>query len=293
MTKTRWMRSLCLLAGLLAATALSAKGLKDGEEQQLWMDFWKELNLQPTYTVDMEVQAVGMTMAGKIYRLDSRTRTEMIMPLLNMRMALLQLEENGKSVSYTLSPSQKKYCVNGASDIAAPKMPSFKITDQGTERFENELCTKRRLTITLNDGTTQDLDMLFSPAQKNMPVKITANVKTSSEPDRAPVTVTSVTLFKNYRFTAPDAALFVVPKDYTKAANMQEIMLGALSGFSTSSAQKEETRTAGESDLNAIIREAQAEAAKEAQSGTEKDTDEKDAARAQNIQQGLRSLFGN
>ena len=291
MTSTRWMSRLAFITAMLMTASLSAQGLrgKGQEQQQLWLKFEKELGLQARYSVDMEVQAMGMTMPSKIYRLDKQTRTEMTLPFMNLRMVILQLEENGKSVSYSLFPDKKKYCVNDPAGEAAEKTPAYKVTDLGTETYEGATCKKRRLTVTLQDGGTQDMDMLFSPAQKNMPVKMTATIKTQAEPGQAPATVTSTTLFKNYRFAAPAASLFALPKDYTKAASMQEVMMSSMGGFALP-AQSGQATAAGQPDLGALIRQAQADAAKESLQESQGTT-----APAQNMQQnlqGLRSLLG-
>jgi hypothetical protein len=134
----------------------------------MWLKFWKDLNLQSRCSADMEVQAMGMTMAGKLYRLDEQTRTEMTVPITNLRMAVLQVEKNGQPVAYSIFPDQKKYCVNPLPKGGDEKTPAFKISEQGTEVYGNETCTKRRLSFTLADGTAQTVDMLFAPSKKNM-----------------------------------------------------------------------------------------------------------------------------
>ena len=39
---------------------------------------------------------------------------------------------------------------------------------------------------------------------------------------------TVTTTFRDVKFAKPDAALFVLPADFTRYANMQEMMMGAM-----------------------------------------------------------------
>ncbi len=287
-------RRMATLMGILSlsATTLFAQGARKQQNgAECWLKIEKEMGLQRRYSVDMEIQAMGMTMASKTYRLDDLTRNETAMPFMNLKMVALQLKENGKPVSYTLFPDKKKYCLNeDAADGAGDKAPAFKITEEGTEVYEGVTCKKRRITVTMDDGKTQEMDMLFSPAQKNMPVKMTATVKAEMQPGEPPMEITSVVLFKNYLFAAPAASLFTIPKDYTKAASMQEVMMG---GFAMPQQPGAAPSGAGSQDLGALIRQAQQDAAREAaeeakQGGQNKAADE---SLQQNIRT-LRSLLG-
>ena len=286
-------RRFAALIGLLSlsATALFAQGRRN---QQTGAEYWfrieKEMGLQTRYSVDMEIQAMGMNMPSKTYRLDELTRTETTMPLMGTKMVILQLKENGKSVSYSLFPDKKKYCVNDDGEPAsADKTPAYTIKEAGTEVYEGVACKKRRISVKMEDGKTQDMDMLFSPAQKNMPVKMTATVKAEMQPGEPPLEITSVVLFKNYLFTAPAASLFTLSKDYTKAASMQEVMMGGLGGFAApKQAGAGQPGAAGSPDLNALIRQAQQDAAREAAAEAKEEGQNK--AATDNLQQNLRTL---
>lgn len=239
---------------------------------------------------------MGMTMSSKTYRLDELTRTETAMPFMNLRMIVLQLKENGKLVSYTLFPDKKKYCLNEESDEdAAQAKPEIKVTEAGTEVFEGVTCKKRHISMKMKNAPDQEMDLLFSPAQKNMPVKMTATAKVETQPGQPPMEIASVVLFKNYVFAAPDASLFTIPKDYVKAADMNEIMLGSLGGFGAPQpAAGQGAAPAGQPDLGALLRQAQEEAAKEA--AKEADQPAPAGQPNPNLQQGLqnlRKLFGN
>jgi len=292
MKTTRINSGLIIITGLLLTTALFAQDARNrgGEQKQLWLKFEKELGLQTRYTVDMDVQAMGMVMSSKTYRLDGKTRTETTMPMINLRMVMLELTENGKEVSYSLFPDKKKYCINPSEDEEdnAKVKQDYKLEELGTEVFEKVTCKKRRMTVKLPDGGTQVMDMLFSPEQKNMPVKMTATAQIETEPGQPPMTINSVILFRNYTFGAPDAALFVLPKDYTQAKDMAEVMMGGGGLFGLS-----QQPSAGSATLppeaQAALRQAQEDAAKEEKANAKGDATSEGVRQGL---QGLRNLFG-
>ena len=292
--KSGW---LVLIAGLLLATPLFAQGNRKqaNEQQQIWLKYEKELGLQTRYAVDMEMQSMGMIMQTKMFRLDGKSRSEMTLPFMNMPMVALELSVNGKPVHYSLFPDKKKYCIAPESEAAAANdaaKPSYKLEEAGTEVYEGVTCKKQIMTLTLPDGATSVMTMLTSPAQKNMPVKIDAQTNVTPEPGAKPVAIASVLLFKNYRFEAPDAGLFSIPKDYTQAANMAEVMMsgGAVGGaFPVMPSAAAGQPGAVPPDAAAAIRQAQEEAAAEA-AKQPKDPAAQEAVR-QGLQ-GLRGLFG-
>ena len=92
MKSTRWV----LIAAVMLCTTLFAQGLRPqgrDQQQQLWLKFEKELGLQTRYTVDMEIQAMGMTMPSKMYRTEGKMRSDMTLPVMAMRMVALELTE--------------------------------------------------------------------------------------------------------------------------------------------------------------------------------------------------------
>ena len=220
-----------LFAALVLALACAAPALaqdSDSQASQPWMKLEKQLGLQTTYSVDMVMQAMGMNMTSRTVRDGGKTRTEITMPFMNLKMVALEIPEGGKSVSYSLFPDKKKYVLNedtggdGSADEAAPT-----IEELGTETYEGEACIKRRVTM-VQEGLRSDMIMLFSPKQKNMPVKMTLTANASMGEGQPSMPIQSVILFKNYDFSAPDAALFAIPADYVKAAGMQEIMMESM-----------------------------------------------------------------
>jgi S-adenosylmethionine hydrolase len=50
----------------------------------------------------------------------------------------------------------------------------------------------------------------------------------SSGPGQPAMPIETVILFKNYTFSTPDAGLFAIPADYTKADSVQEIMMESM-----------------------------------------------------------------
>lgn len=224
--------SLRLFAVLALALACAAPVLAQGSDSpqgasQPWMKFEKELGLQTTYSVDMAMNMMGMNMNSRTVRDGGKTRTEMTMPFMNLKMVALEIPEGGKSVSYSLFPDKKKYVLNenAGGDGSAAAAPT--IEELGTETYEGEACIKRRVTM-VQEGLRSDMIMLFSPKQKNMPVKMTLTANASMGEGQPSMPIQSVILFKNYDFSAPDAALFVLPADYVKAAGMQEIMMESM-----------------------------------------------------------------
>ena len=288
---------LVLIAGLLLTTPLFAQGnRKQAGEQQLWLKYEKELGLQTRYAVDMEIQAMGMIMQAKMFRLDGKSRSEMTLPFMNMPMVALELPVNGKTVHYSLFPNKKKYCIVPESEAEASNdaaKASYKLEEAGSEVYEGVTCKKRIMTVTLPDRTTSVMTLLTSPAQKNMPVKIDAQSNVTPEPGAKPIAVTSVILFKNYRFEAPDADLFSIPKDYTQAATMAEVMMsggaggGVFPGMIPPAAGQPGAVPA---DAAAAIRQAQEEAASEAAAAAARQP--KDPAAQEAVRQGLQGLRG-
>lgn len=226
------IRIVSLLCLALACAAPAFAQGSDSQQQgatQPWMQFEKELGLQTTYSVDMAMQTMGMNMESRTVRSGGKTRTEMTMPFMNLKMVGLEIPQGGKSVSYSLFPDKKKYVVNAEADQAraAATVPPPKIEDLGTETYQGVACLKRRMTM-VQQGVRSEMIMLFSPKQKNMPVKMTMTATVPTAPGQPGMPIQSVVLFKNYDFSTPADSLFAIPADYVKAASMQEIMMESM-----------------------------------------------------------------
>ena len=236
-----------LFAALVLALACAAPALaqdSDSQASQPWMKLEKQLGLQTTYSVDMVMQAMGMNMTSRTVRDGGKTRTEMTMPFMNLKMVALEIPENGRSANYTLFPDKKKYVRNdeaGDADAAAAATP--KIEELGTEPYEGEDCIKRRVSLT-DQGIATDMIMLFSPKQKNMPVKIVVSANAPMGEGQPAMPLQSVVLFKNYDFSAPDAAQFAIPADYVQAASLQAVMMEGMD-FGAMMQQMQQMQPAG------------------------------------------------
>ncbi len=222
----RLLAALCL-APVLAAPALAQGSDSQQSASQPWMKFEKELGLQTTYSVDMAMNVMGMNMNSRTVRDGGKTRTEMTMPFMNLKMVALEIPENGRPVSYSLFPEKKKYVLNESGDGGGASAAMPQIEELGTETYDGEACVKRRMTM-VQDGIRSDMVMLFSPKQKNMPVKMTLTANAPMGPGQPAMPIQSVILFKNYDFSAPDAALFAIPADYVQATSMQEIVMESM-----------------------------------------------------------------
>ena len=216
-----------LFAALFLALACAAPAFaqeSDSKASQPWMKLEKELGLQTTYSVDMVMQAMGMNMTSRTVRDGGKTRTEMTMPFMNLKMVALEIPEGGQSASYTLFPDKKKYVRNEEAAGAGISASQPKIEELGTETYEGEECIKRRVAM-VEQGIRTNMVMLFSPKNKNMPVKMTVTANAPMGPGQPAMPIQSVVLFKNYDFSAPDAAQFAIPSDYVQAASMQAVMM--------------------------------------------------------------------
>ena len=228
-TLFRLIPALCLGAALAAVPARAqGPGAAPGAKQP-WLRFEKELGLQTVYSVDMVMQTRGLSLNSRTVRNGAKVRTEMTMPFNNLKMIGLEIPENGKTVSYSLLPDRKKYVVNAGAGAAGAAAAPPQIEELGTETFEGVACTKRRVTL-VQKGIRSEMTILFSPEQKNMPVKMTMNAAGASVPGQPAQPVQSVILFRNYDFATPADSQFAIPADYTRAASMMEIMMGAMGG---------------------------------------------------------------
>ena len=200
-----------LAFALLCAAPAFAQGTDSPQgASQPWMKFEKELGLQSTYSVDMVMSVMGMNMNSRTVRDGGKTRTEMTMPFMNLKMVALEIPQGGQSVSYTLFPDKKKYVRNeetGGDEGISSALP--KIEELGTETYEGEACIKRRVAM-VEQGIRTDMIMLFSPKQKNMPVKMTVTANAPMGEGQPAMPIQSVVLFQNYDFSVPDEALFAI-----------------------------------------------------------------------------------
>ena len=205
---------------LLAAAPAFAQG---SAAAQAWKQLEQDLGLQTVYSVDMVTQVNQTNLHSRMVRNGDRSRTEMAMPLFNIKIITLEIPAGGKTVSYALFPDKKKYAVDeGAAEALASAAPP-RVEELGTETHEGVVCIKRRVTD-VRKNFRNEMTVLFSPDQKNMPVKMTINAATQYAPGQPFHPVQNVIVFKNYDFSTPDDSLFAIPADYVKASSMQAVM---------------------------------------------------------------------
>lgn len=205
---------------LLAAAPAFAQG---SAAAQAWKQLEQDLGLQTVYSVDMVTQVNQTNLHSRMVRNGDKCRTETEMPLFNIKIVTLEIPEGGKTVSYALFPDKKKYAVDeGATEALAAAAPP-QIEELGTETHEGVVCIKRRVTDVRKDFRNE-MTILFSPDQKNMPVKMTMNATMPYGSDAAGHAVQNVIVFKNYDFSTPDDSLFAIPADYVKASSMTAVM---------------------------------------------------------------------
>jgi hypothetical protein len=224
--------SLLAVASLVAALGCPAVAQESQGSSEQWREVEKLLGLETTYSVDMVVSVMGMEMASKVYRAGDRTRTEMTMPFMNVEMAMIELDEGGRSVSYSLFPAKKKYMLNeeNGDDGDAGEMAAPTIEDLGSEVVDGIECAKKRILMS-EDGAVSELLVWLSPKHKDMPVKMTVNANMPAESGMPAMPMLTTILFKNYDFGTPEASLFDVPGDYAKIDNMMEIMMEGAGGM--------------------------------------------------------------
>lgn len=214
---TRALAVFCLLM-TGAAASTSAQGLTTS---QIAKQLEKDFGLQTVYSADMVVQVNQTNMNSRVFRNGDKSRTEMNNFMFNKQMITLQINEGNTNLFYHLFPDQKKYTVDEIKEEALLAAPQ--IEELGTETYEGVVCIKRRITD-VRGNFRNEMTTLFSPEQKNMPVKTTMNFTQSYEPGSPGQAVQNVILYKNYDFSTPDDSLFTIPSDYVKAASMQECM---------------------------------------------------------------------
>ena len=230
---------------LCALSALAQGPGASGNPSVFWRDVEKQLGLPTTYSVDMSIATMGMTMESRLYRNGDKSRTEMTMPFMNLQMAALEIPENGSIATYSLFPEKKKYMADpNDADDSLSASPAPVIEDLGTETYEGVACAKRRVLMEL-EGVQGEMTLLLSPQLQGMPVKITMNATMPAQPGQPAMPIQSVVLFKNYDFSTPADSLFVIPEDYTRIQDMMEVMMdGGAEGFGALLQQMQQTQPA-------------------------------------------------
>ena len=207
------------VTALLAATASSAfaQGLT---ASQVAKKLQKDFGLQTAYSVDMVIQSGKTNINARMICKEGKTRTEMDHVMFNDRIITLQIDEGSTGLLYHVFPDQKKYVLEEVPERIVP-MP--KIEELGTETYEGVVCIQRRITD-VRENYRNETTTLFSPEQKNMPVKSTTVLSQTLSPGSPAHETQNVIVYRNYDFSTPGDDLFTIPDDYTKASSLMECM---------------------------------------------------------------------
>ena len=214
------IRSLSV-SGLLLAAAASACA-QELTASQVAKQLQENFGMQTAYSVDMVTQTGKTNVNSRMVCKDGKCRTEMNNFMFNRQMVTLQIDEGTRMRFYHVFPDQKKFTVEEMPEARqVATMPQ--VEELGTETFEGVACIKRRITD-VRDNYRNETTTLFSPEQKNMPVKSTTVLSQTLSPGSPAHETRNVIVYRNYDFSTPDDDLFTIPDDYTKASSMMECM---------------------------------------------------------------------
>jgi len=152
---------------------------------------------------------MDMTKMGNIPARDVAGMKQMGMD----QMVILALPE--KPATYMVFPNLKSYCDMPASGKGNPEGKLEK-TALGADTVEKHACTKSKLTFTDKDGKTAEAIVWEATDLKNFPIQY-QTVENEQ---------TTTTTFSDIKMDKPDSSLFVLPENYKKYGNMQEMMMG-------------------------------------------------------------------
>ena len=215
--------SFAAIAAIIAIGASAASAQKSNDPSIPFAKFAESLGLQTEFSADMETQLIGIPVKTRILRSGDNSRTDSSIAFTNVKTSKIQTVKDGTVSGFTLYHATKKYVVLPSQPVPDTVRETV-VTDLGTEIHNGEECAKKRITV-INERSSL-IEMLFSPSQQNMPVKMTVGLA-QYKPDETEPT-DSVTLmtatFNNYDFTKPDASAFTIPADFTQAANEKEAL---------------------------------------------------------------------
>ena len=125
-----------------------------------------------------------------------------------------------KKLMYMIYPGLKSYCIIDTSTVPGAdkpqeKEPKIETTALGKETVDGHPCVKNKITITSDDGKSQDIIAWQASDLNDFPIKTEMEAGTA----------TISTHFTNIQMTAPDASLFDPPSDFKKYDSIQELMM--------------------------------------------------------------------
>jgi hypothetical protein len=185
-----------------------------------------------TVEMQMKMGEQDMTMPGKISFDSGKSRFEMAMSdakgsqmppgsaehmkAMGMdRIVTVSLPD--KKLSYMIYPDMQAYAEMHVSDSNTNKTNAdYKVetTELGKETLDGHPCVKNKAIVTDDKNTKHEYTVWNATDLKNFPVKI----ETTEQGHNMTM------LFKDVKFSKPDAALFTAPADYQKYNSPQELM---------------------------------------------------------------------
>ncbi|MCG3150483.1 MAG: hypothetical protein PCFJNLEI_03969 [Verrucomicrobiae bacterium] len=133
---------------------------------------------------------------------------------------MVTLHRPDKDATYIIYPGMTAYCeapktVATKSTDASPKIER---TELGKETIAGHPCVKSKVVITDAAGKVTEMLVWTATDLKDFPLQ--SAVETSDG--------TVTTTFQDVKLAKPAAALFELPADYTKYANVQEMMMQSM-----------------------------------------------------------------
>jgi hypothetical protein len=126
------------------------------------------------------------------------------------------LQWGDRKEGYTLYPNVKKYLVHRETEKGYyGERPKVEKTRVGSEVVGGHLTDKYRVKITYKDGATEEGFIWNARDLDGMTIRSEVSNKD----------VTATTELKNIVLKTPDASLFEIPKDYTEAKDLFELMV--------------------------------------------------------------------
>jgi len=218
-----------IFVSMIAAVGLAIFSANAQQESMLMSQFEnpiskyaKAFSLQTAYSVDVESTVDGFPLfSGKTYQDGDEFRMDVVMSILNLKLTAIQKTRDGEITGYLIAPAGKKFMVvkPDASSGSDDEMAEVTIIDLGKEMYNGEMCDKKRLATKGNvvpPMEPMDVEILFSPKQRNMPVK------TAPVGNEAFMSIQAT--YTNYNFEKPNASLFTAPKDYTEVTSMDDLI---------------------------------------------------------------------
>ena len=151
---------------------------------------------------------------------DSKIPPQAIAQMKQMGMdRVVNIYRGDKKIVYLLYPGLKSYTEivppSASDDKGQAKESKIDVTQVGKDTVDGHPCVQNKITITADDGSQHEMLAWQATDMKDFPIK--------TEIKEGGATIT--THFTNIKLSAPDAALFDPPSDFTKYGSAQEMMM--------------------------------------------------------------------